>query len=78
MYSTFTASTVWNLDTPRFTQRRAPLTLLPSPGMNTTINSAKQPSNSRWLYFSISFNSTRIVTIARMTPMPMNTRWRVR
>ncbi|MCW0417192.1 hypothetical protein NB689_002946 [Xanthomonas sacchari] len=74
MYSTFTASTVWKREMPRLIQRRAPLTVLPRPGTNTTSSRPKQASSSNWLYCSMFFSSVRIAQIARPTPPARNSR----
>ncbi len=78
MYSTFTASTVWNLEMPRLIQRRAPLTVLPRPGANTASSSTKQPSSSIWLYCSMDFSSVRAAMTASTIPTARKIRWRLR
>ncbi|MCY1182747.1 hypothetical protein D9M73_233210 [compost metagenome] len=66
------------MEMPRLIQRRAPLTLLPKPGMNTTTSSAKQPSSRIWLYCSMLLSSVRMAMIARPIPTARKIRWRLR
>ncbi len=78
MYITLTASTAWNLDTPRLIQRCAPLTLEPRPGTNTSSSATTQPTRSRRSKRSTDLSSVRIIPNASSAPTPMKNTWRLR
>ncbi len=74
MYSSFTASTAWKLERPKLSQRRAPLTLTPMPGTNTSRSSTKHASSSHCPACSTGLSSVRITQPASTMPAPRNTR----